>query len=370
MNLYKKFLRNLILITAVFSILTVAFCLVTDPYEIWNIYSRQGFNLYAFKGENTERLTKPLSFILHHKNTQTIIIGTSRPDLALNPETWKNLTGNETYNFGVTSATIYEQRRYIEHIFSNGENIEEVILCVDFFNFIDNPQHQQLKCNPGFDDEQIGKSFPTLTNLQKTIFSWDAVKDGFLTVQNNFNEQTNYPCHELNGKFSEEYLNKSYNRKDVFLDILYIWKKNINFADAYIYEESFKYFQQMVELCREKNIKLYVFIFPLYPLHYECFNPCWEVYEEWKVKLTSIHDVYDFTCFDENITQRKNFWDTSHIKSNVGDMILKSIHSGELTFGEILTPENVQQHNHKIRQQRETWQKNHAEEIEETLLVE
>ena len=97
--------------TAVFSVLTVAFCLIADPYEIWHIYSRQGFNLYSVKGENIERLTKPLNFILHHKDAQTIIIGTSRADLSLESETWKSLTGNETYNFGVTSATIYEQKR-------------------------------------------------------------------------------------------------------------------------------------------------------------------------------------------------------------------------------------------------------------------
>ena len=236
--------------TAGFSILIVAFCLVADPYEIWHIYPSQGFNLYSVKGENIERLTKPLNFIFHHKNSQAVIFGTSRSDYALNPKTWEFLTNNETYNFAVTSATIYEQRRYLEHALANDFEIKEVILCVDFFTFFDNQKHQQKKIMPGFDDEQICKSLPTLENLQKIIFSWEAVKDSVLNVRHNFSQSPKFSCHDFNGKFSEDYISYHYgdNEKN-FLNILRMWRKDIDFDGAFLYEDATKDFQKIVELC-------------------------------------------------------------------------------------------------------------------------
>ena len=93
MKQYEIFLRNFIFLTLTIFSVIVTLCVVADPYEIWHIYSRQGFNLYSVKGKNIERLTKPLNFILHHKNSETIIFGSSRADFALNPTFWENLTG-------------------------------------------------------------------------------------------------------------------------------------------------------------------------------------------------------------------------------------------------------------------------------------
>ena len=371
MNDYKKFLRNFIFSALGISFVIVSFCILADPYEVWHICSRQGFNLYSVKGENIERLTKPMNFIFHHKNSQTIILGSSRSDIAINPETWQNLTDNETYNFSVFVARIYELYRYLEHTANIDKKIENVILFADFFSFIDSPK-KFPKFIKGFDDEQIGRKFPTLSNLQNLIFSWNVVKDVFLNCKENFEEKPNYPCHELNGRCSEGHLIKKFTGEDYsnFLHDCFLWQEVVDFPNVFLDEEQFQSFQKIVELCKEKNIKLYVCILPLYPLHYELLNQCWEVYDAWKVKLVSMHDVYDFTCFDENLMQRQNFWDSSHAKSNIGDMILNALHSGNLTFGELLTSENVQQHNHKISLQREIWRKNHSEEIEQALHLE
>lgn len=356
MNPYKKFLRNFALISAGISIFIISFCIIADPYEIWNIYPRQGLNLYSFRGVHIERLTKPMNFILRHTEDKAIIIGSSRSDFCFSPVTWENLTGNTTYNFSVASSAIHEELKYFEYALEHNQNIKEVILCVDFFSFVDNPERQILKSLPPFDENKFGKFLSTLQDLQKILFSWESVKDSVINIQKNYTESPNYRCHDLNGKFSEGHILAHSSVEDSkFFGLIELWNNSYNFSTVELLEDSLKDFQRITELCRENNIKLYVCILPLYPSHYECFNPCWNIYDDWKIKLASIFPVYDFTCFDENLVDRKNFWDTSHTKLIIGDKILKSIHSGNLEFGEIITPENVQKHNEEITRQREIW---------------
>ena len=354
MNLYKKFLCNFVLISVAISIFIAAFCIIADPYEIWHIYSRQGINLYSVKGENIERLTKPLNFILHHTDAQTIILGSSRADYAFNPDVWENLTSNKTYNFSVASATMHENFRYLEYVISNDKNINEIILSVDFFSFVDNPKKDMSKFLPEFEEDKLGKLLPTLQNLHKILFSWSAIKDSYENFKKNSAENMNFPCHNLNGKFSEGRIAYHYGYNDSkFNAIFNTWNELIDFSTVSLLDSEIKAFQAAVALCKKNNIKLHVCILPLYPLHYECFNECWDVYEDWKFKLTSGAPIYDFTCFDENLMLKENFWDTSHTKAIIGDKILNSIHSGNLEFGELITPENIQSHNEKIARQRQ-----------------
>lgn len=360
MNFYKKFLRDFTLLSVGISLLVTTFCIIADPYEIWHVYSKQGFNIYSSKGENIERLTKPLNFMLHHTDAQTIIFGSSRADYSLNPVTWENLTGNKTYNFAVTSATIHESFRYLEYAVATDKKLNEVILCVDFFSFVDNPEQHFFKILPVFEENRLGKFLPTLQDFQKVLFSWDAIKDSYKNFEKNSAENLNFSCHDLNGKFSEAYIDYHYSNPDMsFLGIFKAWNESVDFSTLALLENALKDFESFVKLCQENNIKLHVCIFPLYPLHYECFDPCQNVYNDWKVKLVSIAQVYDFTSFDENFINQQNFWDTSHAKLILGDEILNSIHSGNLKFGKIITPENVQHHNEEISHQRAIWrQKN------------
>lgn len=359
MDLYKKFLGNFIRIALAISIAIAALCAVADPYEVWHIYARQGFNLYSVKGELIERLTKPLNFILHQTDSQAVILGSSRADFALSPKLWEDLTGRKTYNFAVTSAITYEMRRYVEFAAANDKNLQEIILCVDFFAFVDNPSHDILKIIPYTDEKNFEDSLPSLENLQKILFSWNAIKDSFTNCRYNLEQSPDFLCHDLDGKFSEKYIVYHYNKPNSsFMGILDSWNNSIDFSTVALKDTAFKDFQKIVELCAAKNIKLYVCILPLYPLHYSAFDDCRSLYDEWKVRLTSIVPVYDFTCFDEDLIRAENFWDTSHIKLFIGDKILRSIHSGNLEFGEILTPENVRLHNQNISRQLEIWRKN------------
>lgn len=360
MNLYKNFLRNFIFITVGISFFVVTLCFIADPYEIWHFHTRQGFNLYSVKGENIERLTKPMNFMLYHRDAQALMMGSSRVDYALNPKHWELLTGHKTYNFAVTSALVYELRRYVEYAIDNDKNLEEIILGLDFFVFLDIPDQDVVDIIPFKDEKQFEESLPSLDNLQKVLFSWNAIKDSFDNCKENHEKNYDFFCHDLDGKFSEGYISAHYKKSEhSFTKIFEFWQKQFNYTERSIKEETFQDLKKIIDICAENNIKLYICILPLYPLHYECFNNYWNVYNEWKVRLASLAPVYDFTCFDENFSDQQNFWDTSHAKLMLGNRILNAIHTGIFEFGEIITPENVQFHNAVITLQREIWrQKN------------
>ena len=227
----------------------------------------------------------------------------------------------------MTNATIYEIRRYLEYAATNDKNLQEIILCADFFQFVDNPNQDIFKVLPYKDEKTFEDSLPTLANFQKVLFSWNAIKDSFNNCSKNFKKSYDYPCHDLNGKFSEKHIENLFGKNNAkFFKIFNFWKTKINFSEVALQNSALEDFQKIVEFCAEKKLKLYVCILPLYPVQYENFNDCQNVYEEWKIRLAEIFPIYDFTYFGKDLMQRQNFWDSSHVKSNIGDKILAQTH--------------------------------------------
>ncbi|NEQ62463.1 MAG: hypothetical protein F6K53_35770, partial [Moorea sp. SIO4A1] len=91
----------------------------------------------------------------------------------------------------------------------------------------------------------------------------------------------------------------------------------------------------------------------------------WPVFEEWKRRLVEITPVWDFSGYNSITTEAiseemKNYWDSSHYREEVGDLILNRLfsyqaHTVPEDFGVLITPDNVESHLGKVRNERESW---------------
>lgn len=100
---------------------------------------------------------------------------------------------------------------------------------------------------------------------------------------------------------------------------------------------------EIVQLCKENNIKLTVFFYPSYYKTYLRFNQ-YKI-EEFKRKLVSLTDFYDFYELNDISFDVSRWQDSSHFHASVGDAIITTIQENK----RLVTSENIEERIHQTR---------------------
>ena len=147
-------------------------------------------------------------------------------------------------------------------------------------------------------------------------------------------------------------------------------------------------FSKIVEFCQQHNIKLYIFISPIHALKQEIL---WQLglgpeFERWKRNLVGILSnsgfaLWDFSGYNsitmesfpplgDDKTQMKNYWEGSHYRKHVGDLILDRLFAyqnpGETIpddFGVRLDASNIDDHLLALRKAREHYISTHQQDV-------
>ncbi len=360
--------------------ITIFFNICIDPYDIWMLPRKEGINLYAVRSEDNERLLKPIHLIAYKPDV--IFMGNSKCDFAIDPDYFGQITGIEkVYNASLRSGQPYEMRKYLEFTLSNNPELKAVYLAIDYEMF----QFQEKKM-PGFDENQINRSSITLDNVFKTTLSWDALKDSLMTLKYNQENQYAFRAYEKTGKMSESSLKLIFEEEDSFYKntrgfIINQYMRN-KASDDTMCEDKFQELKKIVEICKSNQIELTVFVLPVHAIHMDVYDKNWKRYEEWERRLVDIVPIVDFLSYNEmtmtssdvSINENKYFWDSAHIKSQVGNIILnrlanKSDAKEEEDFGILVSKENVEEHLCKIRQQHEQWKSKNPQIVKRLSLL-
>ncbi len=119
----------------------------------------------------------------------------------------------------------------------------------------------------------------------------------------------------------------------------------------------------------------------------------WEVFEEFRRKLITVNGkvalqnnkspfiLWDFAGYHQLTTETvpnnpkvkmKWYWDSSHYKKELGDIVLDRMFDGNFSggldyqdFGIKLTSQNIEDHLAKLRTEREQWRSTHPEDVAE-----
>lgn len=95
---------------------------------------------------------------------------------------------------------------------------------------------------------------------------------------------------------------------------------------------------EIVELCKENDIKLTAFFYPSHYKTYLRFNQ-YKI-EEFKRKLVSLIDFYDFYALNDLSFDGLRWQDSSHFHASVGDDIITTIKENK----RLVTSENIEEH--------------------------
>ncbi len=101
--------------------------------------------------------------------------------------------------------------------------------------------------------------------------------------------------------------------------------------------------RQLKAICDENNIELVFFINPINAVTYRDTNL--QEFNEFKYQLAQLTDYYDFSGLNDITTNNYYYYELSHYRPLVGDMIIERLfHGGSNNFGFYVTKENVAEH--------------------------
>lgn len=339
---------------------------LVDPYGIYKTPNFFGINHEKPKKQFNDRLFKAID-VIHYKPV-TVFLGSSRTKQGLDPEHPALSNAQPAYNLAVDGANPYELFRYLQHTIKNQPELKEVILGIDFFmfnNFIGN--------QAGFDENRLEKNYIIPADIMNSLFSVDTLDVSKQTILASLKEPNKNISHKENGFLPHRKLNdrQTKGRFKNAINVYFKFHHKYQFSDRY-----FENFQKIVNLCREKNIKLTVFISPSHAIQWESIRATGEfkTWENWKRKVVQVTPVWDFSGYNSVTTEKladvmENYADSSHYTAPVGNLVLNRILGYQedkvpADFGVLLTPENVESHLAKIRADREEWVKKHPDELE------
>lgn len=362
MNSYRNFNYWLVGLASSLSLLVLGLNWFINPYGVTNSPKVKGVNWYKSATSENTRLYKAVD--LTRQNAKTILLGASRIETGINPDHPGLRPYQPVYNLGLAGATLYEQRRYLEYAISNQPNLEMVILGIDFW-FI----AESKKTNPSFSEALLQNQGLNFIDFWQINYSLNTLIESKNTLIENFNGQV-YKYHNDNGLIVNRSQYGIYAKS--FTQFL---AGHVNQKDYKISQLALDNLKLIKEICQENNIKLIVFITPPHATHIEGLYIAGfgDVIEQMKreiVKIMPVWDFYDYNSITtEPIDNVTNYWDISHYRLEVGDLILNRIlgypeQTVASDFGVMITPDNVESEIAKMRVNRESWRQQDTKTIE------
>ncbi|QKF82559.1 hypothetical protein [Halarcobacter ebronensis] len=319
----KKYIYNSLIISSFIVAFVLGFNFVVDPYGVFNNKPIKGFN--DVKNHTiSEKMTK--FYQAKNSDFDILLIGTSRME-HINPKYIEKYINGKAYNLGLQGSGISTQYTNIKYFIKN-KNIHFIVLGLDFFSFspenIDN--YKKLE-KTRYTDYYLKDYMDSLFSIQTLRRSFKTIlesSEGMIQQVNSRGWDTEYYNMKKYTEKGEPWLEKRVNNPIKLSVANY---NSERFRNPKFLKEGLEILDKIVKLCKENNIKLYMFTSPLYKNVYDVIeeNGCKDSYDYWKKSLRKYKNIYDFSYKNSITLNYRNYVDPSHYQSHVGDLILKRI---------------------------------------------
>jgi len=371
MSIYRRF-NFVFLAVALFSVLSFGlFNVAIDPYGVINSPTFPGVNRLKPEQDKNNSLFKPIE-VIRLKPT-TVLIGSSTAVLGLDPKHPALLHNPTAYNLGIAGANMYQVKAYLQHALTNQPRLKQVVISLDFYMF------NGFKINdPKIKENSLGKTSTTLEDLLAVTLSLKALDSSKVTIIDNLTEPDITPYYS-NGMRNNKKIKQNFQNipmKEQFKMMINNYLSNPSYYSHYHFsQELLNDFKTTVNLCKQHNIDLKIFLSPVHAAQLEAIRVAgiWSIFEQGKREISKVMPVWDFSDYNSITTEpisndMKNFFESVHYRKEVGDLILnRMFHYQEETvpddFGILLTAGNSESHLEKIRADREVWAKKNPEVV-------
>lgn len=368
MNAYSKFLNIFLGLLTANSFTLASFSVWIDPYNVMNSQALPKFN--QLKPESSDDARRFKAINITRLKPKTIVLGTSRADIGIDPEHPVLSAHAPAYNLSIPAGDMYEAMRYFQHALANQPDLKQVVLGIDLVAFEHRDDVGKL------DPDQAARLGTTsyVRHLPNLFFSADTLNASFSTLKANFTSEPVREYYLKNGRLIR------FNPPDMPIEAVFgSHLKSAYFESWYkdfrISQQQMDAFRTIVETCRQQGIELKVFISPAHVTQWEALRTAglWSTFEDWKREIVNITPVWDFSGYSSITTEplteeMQNYLESSHYVKEVGDLVLNRMYRYQLKtipsdFGMLLTTANVENHLVKIRADRSKWARRNADVV-------
>ncbi|MEO1201569.1 MAG: hypothetical protein AAFX10_02600 [Pseudomonadota bacterium] len=208
------------------------------------------------------------------------------------------------------------------------------------------------------------------------LLTLDAFRASLATVASNRRDPDYQPYHD-NGQLTAIDMRNNVERQGMlrrFRMSLDLYLNSPTRFNGFTWSEAaLEELYRIVEICRSRGIDLKVIVPPTHAAHAESIRArgLWNQYERWKRRLAAVTPYWDFSGYNRVTMeplaeQMSNYWDISHYRSSVGDVMLSRIFSDGPDapadgFGWRVTEENVERALDDAVAAREDWRADNGE---------
>ncbi|MEE8575032.1 MAG: hypothetical protein V3T30_06425 [Thermodesulfobacteriota bacterium] len=378
---YRSFTVAYFVLFIGFIVAVAVFNVVADPAGIYNYVDIEGFNT-----EKTAIMDgggrRDKAQAIKSGNFDTIILGTSRAELGLNP-LGPAFKGSRAYNGSLPGSHFFE----IEKVFSfaaDQSELKRAVLSLDFFTFYEESTGKGDFAQSGFAGKGGLSEMMHLISINELVRSFDTVKDNLRGKEAPYTRFGNRT--ELDPK-------KKGAKKNSIIEIM-----KRTFVKGRIYERGaaspsqVELLRSIIKRSREDGTELALFISPIHALQLEFMDltGTYTHFEDWKralaravaeeakanpkTKLT----LWDFSGYNSmtiekfpeptyTVKEMSWYWEPTHYKEELGELILRRVLSGRggarvpADFGVAITPKNIEEHLRKDRLSRDDYRRENSD---------
>jgi len=332
----KKWLQTFTLFALINFGILMAFNYLIDPFNIFHTkFLKHQFQM-------NERFVKIEFLEKNHHKFNGYLFGSSRIGTT-QPSTIEHyIPHSKFYNFTLSSANFYDYLIHLRYFIKRQYPIETLYLQID----IDNMMYYGQS-----DSDYLSKAHPYTLNqslplyyLQYLIGFFPFNSQGKINHNLNYQQGVNY--HLNNGTWSEdnkelELLTNCQNYVDSVEEFHRKYTPALKFIKV---KENISALKEMVDLCYKNHIKLYIFTTPHNQNMMDTFYK--DDYLNYLKSIAKITDFYDFSGYNSITTNNCNYYETSHYRPHIGELIAGRIFKDKNIsipndFGTWVTKENV-----------------------------
>lgn len=354
-----------------------------DPFGMY--WSPQVENINTIKPEAGKHARITKAYQVNKIKPQVLIIGNSRVEMGLNPQS-DHFSGKTVYNQGMPGAGVAMQIDYAIDAINNNDTIEQLLVGVDFLDFLLSEQqvtnfktkinhHAQPSYAFRLDSADNDDNLASLTRFKEKmamIFSLDAFTASISTVLQQKSMASSINASGFNTALSYVAIMNSEGIKPLFRQKLQeisarltrrLWV--IKAQNTLPYSPTFAHLGRLINITKQKKIDVTFFI---NPYHYSYLNTLadnnqWHNFQVWKDTLVHYLNVtqgedfilWDFSSASNFVNEvvpltthkvkMRWFWEPAHYRKELGEKMLTAIlvkdKSTNNDFGKRLTVENI-----------------------------
>lgn len=357
-----------------------------DPYDFWHSAQLTGLSMHKPEISIYRRLHEARAVQL--QQPEALILGTSRADSGLSPD-HPVFAGTSTYNAATPGQPLVDTRTFLE----STPSARRVVLGLDVFVFnclkpnVTDPALIRL---PLAERAKLLLSFTTLSSSVRTVLYRGGVPKAQWNAKGmwlmNDADIVAAGGHRAYARETE---------REQFFKHNYAQPFSVQCDGKKPASRPFDEFKAILELAQARKIDLRMAISPAHARIWETLDQAglWHDWEAWKRRLVQINDqvasdygarpfpLWDFSGYNpittepfpaegDTTTAMRWYFESSHFRPVVGDLMLSQIHGkasadAPADFGVQLEQGMLDAHLQGIRDQRQAWRANHADDVAE-----